>query len=657
MNIFLRNILYALVFLTLLLLGDGKQHVSLVLVCGGIISLYFYTRHTTKKWYVLDKQVLIGWAGVFLSLFASTVFSIGIGYSVSAIVWYLCAFLLFLYVSNNKSHHQIQAVSNFIFWMGCVVSAASIIFLKYPGAKDILPGMNLLYKIYGHNHVVDLLFFSLPVSLYYLKKYRNLSALLGFCVILLGFLTSFSRGALFMLFFYGLYYVLFQTRKNIRTKIISAVGMVMVLCVGVFLYSAEPFLIKNTPWTAVTSRRAPIAESRLGYWKQVVNAVFARPFIGMGPGTFALLSKKYQQYPNTYSWFAHSFPMETIAEIGIIGFFSVAFVLCSLFVHVWKNISSQHQDSELRWSLFTGVIVSLLYACFEMNLNFILIWLLFWGLIGVLYEQSASRPAPIVVSNLLLYGSLGVLFLYYFLYVIASLAQAFWHNPRYSWLFEPYNQSRAIIYSTLSKGKTVPSWPDQFLLRLFHGKSGNVLQPLLQSNSPEFATQLYDNLRASDPQNTDYLDAYLRWAVQSNNSNALDVYIKSVGVPTLKKELVQQFFSKSLIDDIGIPAQPDEYNAKLLYLLGLRFLPDHPQEAHGLWKEAAKISPQWGYFHVEVASLEYHVLQDASAATNTIQSCQSFRHAAAQCKTIVLKDTQPGGQFENIKAIPSIRSN
>ena len=77
------------------------------------------------------------------------------------------------------------------------------------------------------------------------------------------------------------------------------------------------------------------SDNRLEYWRQAIEAIKERPLFGSGPRTFYLLSRRLQSAPNSWSWFAHSFPLQTAAETGLVGLSIFLFLICVLFRGSW----------------------------------------------------------------------------------------------------------------------------------------------------------------------------------------------------------------------------------------------------------------------------------------------------------------------------------
>ena len=129
---------------------------------------------------------------------------------------------------------------------------------------------------------------------------------------------------------------LFVMNKNTFIKRVSLfVAMVIVVVfLGTALLSArgeKQNSIYFRQLNAFIFKPSVPSDNRLEYWRQAIEAIKERPLFGSGPGTFYLLSRRLQSAPNSWSWFAHSFPLQTAAETGLVGLSIFLFLICVLF--------------------------------------------------------------------------------------------------------------------------------------------------------------------------------------------------------------------------------------------------------------------------------------------------------------------------------------
>ncbi|MEK7499762.1 MAG: O-antigen ligase family protein, partial [Patescibacteria group bacterium] len=137
-------------------------------------------------------------------------------------------------------------------------------------------------------------------------------------------------------------------------------------------------------------------DNRLKYWKQAAMAIGERPWFGSGPGTFYLQSLRLQVSSSSFSWFAHSFPLQSIVELGILGSL-LLFVLIGLQIRaavkiICERVIQVNESHRFVQSLAWGVLLSFLYSFYEFNLDYLVLWLLFWAACGLVigYREKAS---------------------------------------------------------------------------------------------------------------------------------------------------------------------------------------------------------------------------------------------------------------------------
>jgi len=93
-----------------------------------------------------------------------------------------------------------------------------------------------------------------------------------------------------------------------------------------------------------------IADSRLGWWKAGIRMFFAHPWVGIGLGAYGTAFPFFKPLVAQNTLYAHSFPVQIVSEIGLIGLVGVL-----LIVGVsWFRLSSQPSPtSESRTYLAT----------------------------------------------------------------------------------------------------------------------------------------------------------------------------------------------------------------------------------------------------------------------------------------------------------------
>ena len=77
---------------------------------------------------------------------------------------------------------------------------------------------------------------------------------------------------------------------------------------------------------------------------------------GLDPERFPLNPEDFQARPGSYSWFAHSFPLEILVETGVVGF--VLFVTVGWMII--KNMRGEKENKGVLWAIGLTLLYSLL---------------------------------------------------------------------------------------------------------------------------------------------------------------------------------------------------------------------------------------------------------------------------------------------------------
>jgi O-antigen ligase len=641
----------------LLFLGDGKQTVIDSIAAGGILFLFAARALFEKqKPASLSRPIFVAWMILLLFLSVKTVFSDSVGYSITTFVRFIMAYSIFCFFAGAKrgSRHGFFQAGLLFSVFAAIASFIMVIFEDF-GKK--LPGMNMLYPAYGHNHVAAILMFSIPLAIETFRREKSVKHAIFLATAAGALLCSFARGAILLFVCYAAFCLTARHDSPFRKK--SALIGTIIGCV-IFLAASFIPRITRLPLTDFIKRQVikeSILKNRLPYWKQSMSAFRARPFFGAGPGTFYLLSKRYQERPANYSWYAHSFPLEILAETGIVGLFLFGLLLLSIVKAVIKK-GGERDDGEKK-ALIDGAALTLLYSLFEFNLNFLVIWLLLWATLGILASQSKNNKG----RNAMLRGVLFILGTYYVLSVASSVAGVILHNIQLQATIEPHRAD--LVTEALDqavKTKKPPPSGLAHIIYVFHKNNPDVLSALAgqAGASKEKAHGYYRQALTADPQNVRALTNYLFFDVKQIQPDELMRFIsfylktgdnKQVALRALQDGLMATS-EKDFKEFVGNPDTPQETLAKATYFLGYNIVHSSPEEARVLWTLARDLAPQWGYFHVELASLEYHTLHDTLRADEVLKDCRIFTYAARQCKEAIIRDIMPESQYESVKAIP-----
>lgn len=669
MNFFLNGIkdktLVVLIFFVFLsaslFVGDGKQKFIEGYLGLGILITYFVAYVNKIKIIMLPRAVFVLWFLIILYFFVRAPLSDSIGYSISSTVRMIEAFLvytLFYSLSDQK------ALNNFCTGLKalCVLAVTvSVVLIIFPWMTRYLPTMNLLYSTYGHNHLVDILLFVFPLALFEVSKNKGASSKMFLTIVLLGIAVSFSRGALLLVGGFVVFYLF----KNKRYRWLWTATLVLTIMAAGWLVLDQTLVSQkptNGPWAPnlFWLRRqivkAPLwQDPRLEYWRQASIAILERPWFGGGPGTFYLDSLRLERSRSSYSWFAHSFPLETVVEVGLVGAALIVLLVLQIFRAVAVSFKKENHNTAAR-VLFGGLLLTLFYSLFEYNLSFLIVWISFWSILGLLSGQVfkdariqtgfQGKTSSVLLLALLLFCSL----------FFAGLLLGH-KNHVLGFYLSPFQEERAAdLLQKSIKSKEGLSNTQLFLVSFFFKKDPEILYwraKYYQDKDVVLARKLFREAAAKDGFNFLYYNQMLGYEIDFGNTRDIADAAKFVFplyFPALSKELPNLPSLPEVSPDPAIKRiyntvsyEPDypEFLSKLYYFLGLSVLSGSPQTTQAYWNLALKTNPNIGFFYAEIASLRKHKFKDYSGAIKIINDCMKNYYSALHCRQLSSLDTLP----------------
>lgn len=647
-----------------LFLPDGKQ-AGIEVYWAGILSLLFFLAwRKRKKLNAMPRWLLLAWGAVLAGHILSSFFSASLGYSVNSLLRLMIGFASFSLFFAISSPRVAKHFTNGLLAIAALASSTSVLLLLFPTIAQHLPAMNLIFSRSGHNRVVYLLVLAFPLVL----SHPFLLILSAIAISL-----SFSRGAWLVLIGYILVASLRAAKQPLRTVLYAVLLLFSTLLVTTQAISLLPNEAKeNLTLPAVvrhlTLKYTPVEELRPAYWQQALKGLSDRPLWGSGPGTFPLVSRRFQEKPNTSSWFAHSFPLQTLAELGILGSIPLFLLFFLLIRHIFRR----------KWSpgLLDGVLLTLLYSMFETNLDHLPILVLLWSSLGLLAgfqsgsQHAASRTSAwrgVILSTAILVVFSG----------ISLVGALLWQRGQFSASFSltPFLTQRTESYFLLLDDTGRLASPREGkLAELFHRENPDILMQLARigekTREYNVAKEYYDRAVKGDQLNLLLLRKYLSFLLdQKDDKEAGRIFsslvARVVAAVPITEELPSIDFQRpttihGLAENINLLSSngdPPMTLAKLLYVLGLDTLTADPETTRRLWQTARLLSPQWEYFHTELAGLSYYIFKDQITAKQILTDCQKYEYPAVSCRFYgqdVHRLKTPGHWREHVLSIPRI---
>lgn len=674
--------LYAVLFFAVivaLFLGDGPEHVIDVLfipIIGIVLYLIYKQRRDPIK---LPVFPAVCWVGAIFYVVVQIFVSESPGLTISGLVRLIEGFLVYYIVYAVLSPKMYGVIQKAILAYIGVAIIAFVVLLLLGTYVPKLPSMNLLTYSYGHNHIVDLLLITLPLvgaGSVLGKKLRQVLLL----SILIGIVVSFSRGAWLLSALYFLFIFPKQHNKIVPSRVIIASLFLILLFIStVISLNPERIAGRFSYLSQYLHKPVAVSDSRVNYWKYGWEILQSHPVFGSGFGTYYIQSKKLQAQPNTISWFAHNYVLQILSELGITGFIFFGGVI---FYHIWiafclyigQQKSQKEKDLNIS-SVGAALLLVFAYSLYEFNINFLIVWLLFWILAAMVARYRSDtltkRSKQVSLSAWVACCCL-VLGLYYVSVVSSEVVLVMKKDSRLAYWLSPFRVSAALIFvsSFNGSGEKIDQRSER-LIMAFHKNDTEVLFELAKQNIKRGmiirARELFKRSIALDPQDYQKKLLAIRYLVQNNDMIGAGGLIRSISSNQLGRSH-QSALAKIDFDSTDYQAAYGEafnrtiFNqdkteelAKLYYLMGLRVYKKKPQTTRMLWTLARDISPGWGYYHAELASLEQYVFRDVETAQKVLRYCEIFSSAKKQCGELLEAGVFPVGFFErNINAIPIV---
>lgn len=133
---------------------------------------------------------------------------------------------------------------------------------------------------------------------------------------------------------------------------------------------------------------------RITFYKDAVKVLKDYPIIGAGGGGWASIFEKYQNNPYE-SRQAHSFVMQYLVEVGILGFLVMgAFLIFIFYKYIRGYIKADEQHRESYFIYFIIVLSILMHSLMDFNMSYVFLGILvFLGLAGMAAGMD-NRPVP-----------------------------------------------------------------------------------------------------------------------------------------------------------------------------------------------------------------------------------------------------------------------
>lgn len=633
-----------------ILLGDARQSVVDVFIAGAAIAGYF-ALWKTSVFYKPPKIAMALWAAVLVAA-APLFWRDGIGAATQNFIRYLFGFVVFCLMHAISTEKAAGLLERALIIVGVVVSVFTMVFLFVP-QPPWLPLMNLLYPSYGHNHAADILLFVFPLVVYSNNLSKRIRAGV-WLVVVCGLVFSFARGAWALLAIYGVATAIMAGIKRKKEALLLAIIFLAAL-ISVHVITTTGWMrvvkgevVDSAAFYRVVNKGNPLADPRIEYWKQAVRMVNEHPVFGSGPGTFYFGSRRFQSHPSAYSWFAHSFVLQTLAEQGLVGSLPVFFLFGWVLWSVIRFVLHHPPSRDPLGRLGLGVVLVTAYSFIEFNLSFAVVWALFWVIVGLIIcadtrKERGTKNNPRLIIPLLL------LIVFYSLFIAQSAVfalfpkrsdMAFYLTPFDAVTTQYYAASDAITPRGL------------IIAAALHKSDAETLRVVAAAwqklGFTKEALAVYGRILPLDPYNEDNHSEYIKLLIQTSRFDEVAEWFvhypllffpAPIGrqAPEVPAAFIQSF-PQEYVKLFDSKFSHEVRYSRFYYNVGLWYLSTEPEKTRLLWGFASLLQPKLSYLWLERMFLERRVFHDEVAAQKIIENCLNNQSAAKHCGGVSIEE-------------------
>ncbi len=492
-----------------------------------------------------------------------------------------------------------------------------------PWTAQVLHPYTSLISVNGHHPFAGFLVLFLPLAV--LIKRTHVVFTIEIIIVTIGLLLSSARLA------WGIAFVFMRTairrpdQQKISNILLGVFGIAV--CSAIWLATlphAQKMRFASSPLASRYLKNLNIDERR-EFVIQATRAVTASPIIGHGAGTFSLLSRHFASGPGEFARYAHSFPLEVLAEMGLIGSLPIICLFLIIGFHAAQSLLQQKPHPELSWA----ILLTLIYGSIDTNLNIHPIWILFWVIAGLLHTPSGTRSMR--VPRLFLYGAM-IALVGIFVSGIASMILEASGRPYDAYVVAPY---RKIV--ALNAVNNIRMHDKISTLLFWYRNDPDIHIGMKKYNPSSVRLAL-----TYDPHNYSYLQQYLTHAIYSGQMDVIQSFIcnpNHILEATLPCDMHEDQIANDLLahqtETLSALShlQGNDGLSKTLYFLGLSIYETTQNTSAGInfLKKARDNAPNWGYYHVALASAQYIWEHNEDAGLQTLTRCQAHAIASIGC--------------------------
>lgn len=650
--------LYWFCLMTMLLFlsdGIGESMNTFFIPAIGMMGLYVRMYVGNRKPH--DRAISLAWGAFIVSIILSTLTSVHLGASIEQLPRYLAGYLVFDTFRVLSSDESLKDFRRAVGIMGAFMVIFDATGLFYSIFR-IAPDLNVFASGKGHSLVIHMVVFLFPDVWQGFVRREKYSVYILWAITFIVF-VSWSRAGVLVVTMYIVYQIIHAMRTNNRSLIVVRSLMILVTTFMAFsLIIHEKGL--PSPFIDRARMKSQFFQAHIQYWGQAVDAFVEKPLLGNGTGTFFYLSKMHQRSQSAWSIHAHNYLLQVLSETGVVGLFTTITLGAVLLSVVRRNSSGKAHSHTYSTTLLEGTVLVVLYNLFDFTLHLTVYWFMFWSVIGLLvgskergiHEKMTTSPVPYV----------GVILAGYLLMVMISTVYLEKGSTGYAYVVAPFRREAALrrIQHFAESATQIPG-REEALMNFFFERDPEIHTQLarMHRNTDNISRSIihYNMAISADPHNNQLYTEYFQILANNSTTTALGEAVETHCnriIPGCSPNTSRGLFSNAYVLEAlhslyrnneieGVSVQTLPF---ALYVTGYYVINQRPDITNILWEYARDAVPTLGYYHVELASLQYHTFNSYSEAAALLNECTKIKETKQQCSDTVIEHIpQPGHYF------------
>ncbi len=643
---------FLFVFTIGLILGDGK---------GVAIDIYWLliTLITIPVWRLGTQKYLtitsILWTMYILTALVGSVISWNPGYSIVFTIRLLVAFVWF---ERFRTIRQSE-VRDFILGLATlsiILLPVTFLFLLFPELGVHMPPLNLLVQPAGHLPVAYIALPLLPILYTQSKLSSRPLVRIAFWSSVITVFMSFSRGALPILAAF-LLVIARSAHQRFRRIILATLGTLSLALLLYILVAPAKGYPYPQPLRRFIEKDAVWNDPRIAYIQEAWSGFTRSPLLGTGPGTYYWVSQQFARTPDKISLNTENVVFQRLAEGGFAGSLPLlALIIAAIFAAYTAAKQSGH-DAGIRLSFFISLLLTAVLGLIETNTERYAI-LIFSG-ISLSVLTAKERRLRLPYTNTITALCLCIIAIFTITWLTSDVS-SFLNRPDLGFYAAPYRKDKSIQFLRMTS-RPLSIQEKALITHMFpHDATIAVAMASRSPTTPE-GRSWYQRAIREDPTNLIWQRDYFVALLMSHDLPLFCTELRRLtDIPELDcppDALLSADNTNGFIQALGTLITYDG-RAKFLYHLGLSYVRlGNDASAIPLWNKAKDASPNWSYYHLELASLIAHYNHDEAAAIPTLRSCLTSPAARASCEYYLHHVNTlhpPGAYARDIDAIPTV---